>query len=166
MEIRKVCSLKKLSLAGCRGGSAALSANTPLGYMERRALCLEVVVEAFVRVGGSAGSKLFAGRARGAGAGDDGAEETNVKVVTGAGGGRRRDRARCRKVRCGAVSCGGARGRIKARGCWWASNGRQRAAAKANDGGSGSAKNAKERWCRKIQIATAAGEEGAMARRR
>jgi hypothetical protein len=45
-----VCSLKKLSLVGCRGERVALCVNTPLGYMVGLALCSEVVwrAEAFL----------------------------------------------------------------------------------------------------------------------
>jgi hypothetical protein len=47
-EIRKVCSLKKLVLAGRRGGRVALSENTPLGYMDHKLFVrAEEVVEGF-----------------------------------------------------------------------------------------------------------------------
>ena len=64
MEIRKVCSLKKLSLGGCRGDRVALSGNTPLGYMAGLALCLELLggSQAFVV---EAGGRLRASSSRG-----------------------------------------------------------------------------------------------------
>lgn len=66
MEIRKVCSLKKLSLGGCRGDRVALSGNTPLGYMAGLALCLELLggSQAFV-VDVEAGGRLRASSSRG-----------------------------------------------------------------------------------------------------
>jgi hypothetical protein len=66
MEIRKVCSLKKLSLGGCRCDRVALSGNTPLGYKAGRFLCLKLMgwSQAFVVVV-EAGGRLRASSSRG-----------------------------------------------------------------------------------------------------
>jgi hypothetical protein len=66
MEIRKVCSLKKLSLGGCRCDRVALSGNTPLGYMAGRVLCLKSMgwSQAFVVVV-EAGGRLRASSSQG-----------------------------------------------------------------------------------------------------
>lgn len=66
MEIRKVCSLKKLSLDGCRCDRVALSENTPLGYKAGRVLCLKLMgwSQAFV-VFVEAGGRLRASSSRG-----------------------------------------------------------------------------------------------------
>jgi hypothetical protein len=66
MEIRKVCSLKKLSLGECRCDRVALSGNTPLGYMAGRVLCLKLMgwSQAFVVVV-EAGGRLRASSSQG-----------------------------------------------------------------------------------------------------
>lgn len=124
MEIRKVCSLKKLSLAGCRGDRVALSENTPLGYKAGRALCLKLEwwSQAFVVV--EAGGRLRASSSRGGrkvlerSLHDDEAEASKVEAVSGASEESDNEAVlaveMCGAVRCDML-CSSARGRIKAR---------------------------------------------------
>jgi hypothetical protein len=83
MKLEKLCSLKKLSLVGCRGERAGLSINTPLGYMVGQALVREwrVVGSFFVVEAGEgrAESKLFVRRAQSAGALHDKADGPRSK---------------------------------------------------------------------------------------